>query len=817
LLDFILATILEGCAMNDEIMVNSKAAILDWMKGSSKTLGWDALLAFDRATINTIFRERYISNYGFGDAFPVISSGKELTGGVARFFDECVLGAPLLSFENADIVAPTASGLLEMNVLSGREMTIDYNNGARLTKISQINALNGPLLQIELALQKQSQIGHVGVIAVDLASGSKYTLSSGATPLETELTGDMFKSVINDWPARLKYWVLNRVKLNSGPLQVDTFSLRTQTAPGATDRSAENYGDGAVVAFIKLKNRAAGTFPSSASQLKYLIPSDDPNPYTATTVVKAETFLSVAFEYLMNRAYEEGGDWMGRNNDNGYRLDENSTLPSLSFWGRVFSPDRSPRSVGGNREFASLSGDSYGFRMVWSIYPEAGCHGNLKIVDSGRYGRLSLEIKLIEMDKDINVYRQVDGPRAETLSGMEYHRVKHNGVGHADFDVVLSNNGRSVSLSEVKSSSYSAGAMGKHQYNSSLAPWETVEEALRPMVRNSLEDVIVGMASRELNLSLLPLNTFLFSPPYATRLTEVELPNDLVMFGHVAPQVTDFEITTPLHTMGHGRTHAFETSGDSTGIAWTVTSLPGELGGIGQINASSGHYTAPPAVDIPGLQVRVKVTASKGEHSASALVTVVRKEITINPLIQFTVAGSSLKCELSAGALDASGKRWGEIDPARGSLIPSTVAMREKSFVPPAEKLQKKVLDVVPVTVTAGGVTETAYVAVIYTPATLLVTAAITSTRSAQLSALYDGDPSVDTLWTVVAGSGEVDAATGLLHVPAAPAEPFVLVTAEEGTGGGRYFGGYILLPLPLAALPPMPSTEPGAAEIDLG
>lgn len=803
--------------MSNEILGNTKAELLAWMKGSSKTLGWDALLAFDRATINNIFREQYISSYGAGGGFPSINSSKALTGGIARFFDECVLGAPLLSFEKADIVEPTASGLLTMPVLSGREMTIDYNNGAKLTKISQVNALNGPLLQVELALQKQSQLGYVGVIAVDLAAGSKYTLSSGATPLETELTGDMFKRVFDEWPARLRFFVMNRIKFNAGPLQVDSFSFRTQVAPGAATRGAANYGDGAVVAFIKMKGGLAGTFPSAASQLRYLIPSDAVSPYTTTTVVKPQKFLVEAFNYLVERANTQGEYWMLNSSGSGYTLNEGATLPVLSFWGRRFSPDLSTISVGKNGEYASLSSSgTHGSKEVWGIYPEAGSHGSLRITESGR---VHFEVKLTDMVELIDIFRVIKGAKVggQDKAGVERYRVKHNGISYADVDVVLSDDGRFITLSEIKGRATEATAMGQHEYTSSLAPWATVEAALRPKVGSSLEGVVTRMATRPLHFSLLPLNTFLFSPPYAAQLTEVALPADLVMFGHVAPHVTAFEILTPLYLMGHGRTHTFAASGNPTGIAWTVTRLPGELGGIGQINVSSGQYTAPQAADIPGLQVRVKVTASKGGFSASALVTVVRKEININPLIQFAAAGSSVKCELSAGALDASGKRWGDIDPARGSLIPSTVAMREKSFVAPAEKLQKQVLDVVPVTVTAGGATETAYVAVIHTPATLTVTAAISSARSAQLSALYDGEPSIDTLWTVVAGSGEVDPTTGLLQVPATPAEPFVLVTAEEGAGGGRYFGGYILLPLPLAAFPAMPSADPGASEIDLG
>jgi hypothetical protein len=96
----------EDFVMGITVMGNSKAELLAWMKGSSKTLGWDALVAFDRATINDVFREQYITGFTAGSYFPTISNIESLAGNDARLFDECVLSEPLLSFDNASVVDP---------------------------------------------------------------------------------------------------------------------------------------------------------------------------------------------------------------------------------------------------------------------------------------------------------------------------------------------------------------------------------------------------------------------------------------------------------------------------------------------------------------------------------------------------------------------------------------------------------------------------------------------------------------------------------------------------------------------------------------
>jgi hypothetical protein len=252
--------------------------------------------------------------------------------------------------------------------------------------------------------------------------------------------------------------------------------------------------------------------------------------------------------------------------------------------------------------------------------------------------------------------------------------------------------------------------------------------------------------------------------------------------------------------MAHSTQHSFKVNSTSTSIRWKVENIPGDISFAGAINAVTGVYTAPTAEQIEGLQLRVKVTAYEGGYSTSALVTVLRRPVNINPRIQFIGAGAS--CDLSAGAMPGLAKTWTAVPAALGTLTQSSLANRDKRFTAPAKKIGVA-LDVVPITVTAGGKSESAYVCVIHDASIILVTAGTIDIgrQTVQLQAELIALPiEITFTWSVVAGSGSISA-SGLLSADAEPSEPFVLVTAT-GQALGVELMGYICLPLPLAPFP---------------
>lgn len=72
---------------SDDTAINiSKDKLLEWLETKNRTFGWDALAAYDRATINAAFREQYLRRYTGGGRLPVITGSEPVGDRVYRFF-----------------------------------------------------------------------------------------------------------------------------------------------------------------------------------------------------------------------------------------------------------------------------------------------------------------------------------------------------------------------------------------------------------------------------------------------------------------------------------------------------------------------------------------------------------------------------------------------------------------------------------------------------------------------------------------------------------------------------------------------------------
>jgi len=765
--------------MSNEIMGNTKAELLEWMEGGNKTFGWGALIAMDRSTVNNAFREQYIASFNSNSYMPTISAQAPIVGRTCIMFDQCVLSAPVVSFLDASIIKDTPVANLTMEVMGGRQMSLEYTGDyeARCTELIHVNALNPTILSIQANLEKLATPGAVGAVVVDLKEGLRYDVSSTDSALASQLTGAAFKTQFEAWSDAQRIWKINELVGNEGGLSVEDFEIRSQKAPGSASRAAENYGDGAVVIFVQTVGTPRGQYPSEEIALRYLVPNDDQNKYTVTTVVSKIATLVAASQDLF---YAEPG------------------YVPLGFY--IIPPELYEETVTFYTGAVQREVKNWGLSgYVWSYSGGGGGAGIWTVDERVVKASLSMVNEDIIFSFDLVAY-----PENFTIRNAEgvvddHILVSLTASNKAKVGLSLDINRQAISVASAVALPGTSSIV-MDPYKAPL-PNDVVKTTLLESLKDSCSSIISRYGNRPTSIALLPLNSLLFQPPYANRLSELHIPHDMIMFGHVAPGAATFEIKTPMVTMGAGRQHPFEITGSNPGVSWTVHNLPGESTPKGSID-TSGRYTAPPKEQISGVQMRVKISATKSGTTSSALVTVVRKEININPLVQFVDYNSS--CDLIAGSLGAA-RTW-HVDPAQGTLRDSDVPGR-KTFVSPATGTPGVTLELIPITVTSEGVTETAYVGFIHnSPAMVVVPGPIdVAARSIKLTATMTGLEEPDAKWSILAGSGTIDEFTGELVADEFPVEPFVLAQCAFG----RTQKGYLLLPLPLAPYPKKPVTPP--------
>jgi hypothetical protein len=742
--------------------------------------------------------QQYLDGVSKNSLLPEVNLTTKLSTNLYKVFDRCTLGEPRMSFADAKLTDAPAAGKVTMNVGSGREITLDYSvtDTPKVQIISQITAVDGPVLEIDLPFANLQEATYVGVLGVDLSAGTQYTLSSGQSADESIITGAFFKTVFQSWPADKKQWVINRVARSDSAVGVENFFMRVQAAPGAKVRTAENYGDGAVVVFLQMKDGEVGTFPAAENQLHYLIPSDG-EQFTATTIISARRFLraisQTVFADSNTNAVAKPIEFADGNSD----LEIRASTGAIRRWSGVESTSWGTGPNGSapieTYEFW-YEGDPLRGEDSYDIRTNGQCELILTLLGGDRNGRARFK-----MECYLRGYIENFASKNKKVAGapVKIHQIAINQSAGNSYAVYL--------VSDMLYCGYQSDSFVSiyNPDNVNVTPPELFNGAANVLIDSMGSDMpnrVVKVPERDMTLELSPLNNFLLSGPYATTLTDFVAPYDVAMFGHLAQRSTTYSITTPLHSMAHGTTHTFAISPASLKVSWSVANLPGENFPKGTINATTGAYTAPAAEEIEGLQLRVKVTAVVGTYSTSALVTILRKPVNINPRIQFIGFGAS--CDLSAGALPGLAKTWSTVAADQGTLTTSPVENREKRFTAPAKKAGVAV-EVVPITVTAGGKSENAYVVVTHEGCIVNVAARDFNIRgqTVQLGAAIPSLPLPLTFtWTVVAGSGSISA-SGLLTADQDPVEPFVLVFATADLMGYPV-EGYICLPLPLAPFP---------------
>ncbi|MBO9549829.1 hypothetical protein [Pseudomonas sp.] len=322
-------------------MSNSMENVLSRMREASVTLGWGAVAVYSRERLNRLLQQQYFERLGGTRDLPLLSLDLTTRPGRAaaqlgeRAGETATLtaisaqrigtsrvhvaldidaasepesewipgpssavhlsgiefGTPLLSFSTASLEDSRAR--LTMNIIAGTCTTTNKDGGKLFSVFNFSEAMNYQLqIDVDLAMVKGS-VDRRGRVLLDISKGSslRCNLFAENYSLNQQLIASLTKWFAN-LPARCSVFELGSIDVAGyQPLTPTHFILRTQAAPGAALMNAANYGDGAVLVFMRVRADIDNGVPPTRD-FPYLLPDGD---YSATLVL-AEHLLAQASE-----------------------------------------------------------------------------------------------------------------------------------------------------------------------------------------------------------------------------------------------------------------------------------------------------------------------------------------------------------------------------------------------------------------------------------------------------------------------------------------------------------------------------------------
>ncbi|QCY12716.1 hypothetical protein [Pseudomonas sp. MPC6] len=777
-------------------MANSKKELLEWLALKPRTAGWGAVVAYDRSKCNTLLLQDYINKFTVNSYLEPINEPVAVGDANWQHLSDWVTDVPRLSFEDSSKAAGGEANM-KMAVIGGTQVSIDNTVGhKRAIAVHSIDALDHPdLIAENVVLSKISgQVGKdTGQVVLDLgaaeAAKGEWQLTFANSSYERRIGGEFFKQYFKGADKEKRLYHLGKIAYTDQQyLKPASFRLRTITAQGAELNTADNFGDGAVELFICMEGDQEGGTPPT-DDWRSLIPNNGGGEYDSAMLLSNYLLMRRIIAEGMNGMFSHGVKFSETYDDRNF-LNVLKAQPSIGVFflpGFVGHTDSYIVEVlkfafpAANNDSDGLSitvQDDRTIRFGWgdsSVYRQQKClvkrRGGEE--DSDEY---TMNIAL-QVNADIEFVVDAD-------AGGVVAKVKNLLV-----DMKLS--ARYVPIPEV--AIYLESARGEYATT----------------IKRALDDTTGLLFGKTIEFNTFVLNSILFAGHETIKQKSAEFPGDMVVFGKV---VNPFTVAPLEHLMGHGATHPFTVSGDFAGkVKWSVAAIPGSTGEIGSIDEDTGLYSSPALADISGTFTRVRVTATASNHSSSALVTVVARDITVNPVVQICSASTSEASvtrvlsahTLGEGILEWKVKRGTGTIPARGGSDGKntyTAGLKdptlEGSFL----------IDEIEVMNLATRKTQTAYVVVTHYQADLTITVDLDNSSfpqgKAKLIARDNRENPVTAIWEVSAGNEGIDS-DGLYTGDPDGQQRFVLITARKANDASKE--GWIILPWPLFELPNKP------------
>ncbi|WP_338523182.1 hypothetical protein NUH87_25700 [Pseudomonas batumici] len=772
--------------------------IVNWLKTKGLS-GWDAIAAYDQAQVNAQLAQEYIARFNSAAYLPLVNEDIPTEDGV----DELVIGyeldAPRLSFENSSIKSGVAK--MTLKVVGGTQLSMYQPPGGKryVNKVEVNDALDGQQLtmDVELAVMPGT-VDSAGSVVVDMAKGTNFELSFSASPQARKLAGATFQKLFDEvLKPEQKLYVLNTFSTAGNPLlKVKSFGIRAHAAPGASRHGADNFGDGEVVFFITLMGGEAGRFPSSENDFQYLIPAGD---YSSTFLVSRQALTERVFLAAVRRLAG---------------LSDTATLP----FELTVANNRLQRmdARGGElRPYENLVFTGSGERFVLGRVRFL-----LYSVANPEYAS-SLEVRF-EGDKALVTWKLA----SQVFSSEHFYT--YNGVamrakelkyvkGEMLFDCQYSVQAdKTIALKmQVNDLDLVLRTTGTPQVGPVSHPSEVTADAPPAAeIMHALENQALDFFNEEMRkaaarfastgeeVSVLALGSLLFRQG-RLELSALHVPGDMAIFGKIASGANNFVVTPLEPVVGHGAEQRFATVPARSGLRWSVEGLDGNPN-IGRIDPTTGVYTAPAASVIAGSYVRVRVKAATADGAifSYALVTVVVRDITVNPVVQTATAGNSTPLALSAGSSGRGELIWRMADLSSGATLSGT-SPKDMQYVPgPKVTGQYFKLDEVLVTEknSSTGNSQSSFVLVAHRASNIFPevddSLDLPQDQVQIVARGEDEQPIEGITWTLLAGSGRLSE-SGRFSVDPAGHHKFAVITAFK-TASPLNLSGFIILPLPL-------------------
>ncbi|EKG31569.1 hypothetical protein [Pseudomonas avellanae] len=788
---------------------NTLESISAWMKDplNNVMLGWDSIAVMARHEVNYLLREEYISRFSSNMYLSPISGEVILVGGRSKeSIHDFILDAPRLAFSNNDLNKSHAS--LTCAILGGTQVTMTNNVDTwEAVRVIRVDPLQGPRLTLDLSLDSVPGIVDLdGRVSLDLKESDNFILTFAETIDDQKLGGNFFKEWFKTLPDNKRVWTLAFIGAgNDDQMRPQSFKIRTQTNPAASlDRAAPDYGDGAVLVFIRMRgSEEGGDIPV---QYRYLIPDDAGKNYSATVLFDSKRLAKVALSVesitdalsaLLNGVkftleYEIGGPVI-RAIANSGRLQTPHINRRLYFYfdGRLVSayfPDEA-------YELPANSG--------WPLMITKIDHDGTALTWTTRWSS-HIPVSLTDGDDFVLLLRQ----DVTTDLRCTYTFAENNN------DLVL------IPVVEITSSAANLSMFesppsinGKPVYNPLLNQLTARLKAEFSTVNLDEQNARIWKELRHTLVPAVSVTSFIHEHIYfdynRTLVADVlRAPRDIAVFGRINPLRADFSISPVEHVMVSGSAHKFFVAPAGANVKWAVECLQGNPEDYGAINATGMYYAPTLPGDTSFNRMRVTATHGASGFVSSALVTVVAHQVSLNPLIQ--VCDVNRSAELAAGEMNRGELRWSLKDAVigeSGEVVPSALPDGDHTYIPRRPALRDKtyVLDEVVATSKSNPQAHaSAWVLVTQMlPFLTIKLAANAAAGQVQLQAFANGnplDPAVFKVnWDIGAKVTGTISDTGLYSVAQNTTDRFVLIFAWAMHPALGKLEGHIILPLPLA------------------
>ncbi|MBV4518735.1 hypothetical protein KVG88_01585 [Pseudomonas sp. SWRI74] len=777
---------------------NSLASLLAWMKNSSRMLGWGLVVALERRRTNLIVVQEYIRRFRDHSYLPAVRGEVMIVDNKRmELIHDFVMDVPVLSFENANL--NDSKALLTMSVMGGSQLTLEKESvGWKAYKVDEIDPLKGPKLYLDLLLNEVSgDVDQDGRVKLDLSKSDNFRLTFAETQHEQRLGGDFFKDLFNQLPDDQRVYELGKIERGTNELMRPlSFELRTQasSSPAARDPKSPEFGDGAVLALVRMEKRLGGNFPGQ--NYKYLIPDDQGKDYSATVLLdSSRTIADPVLREVSNllqsdefiHIYDQDGELKTAVLNSGELL-----VPELEITKKI--------TLSSGEEIEIVMNSSPGAFLSKDLNKLT-----VELLDSkvliGWKPSTIIDFTFLTAGQAPGYFR----------FKLEFELLVEYSVEQSDSGVLLRRTGIQF-VPRTSFESATGGDEGEFWYDILLIVLLPLVTAvyLTEMIFERFKAEFDERLNTEISITETIQEILTLNFGQAIQGNEIYAPHDIGFFGRINPQQTSFLIDPMQPIIKAGGSQRFATAPVVAGVQWKVENLVEGPGVPGTINAS-GVYQAPAASTIKGRFTRVRVTATApgSGYFSSALVTVVVDELSIHPLIQVCDVGATV--ELSAGVLGAGNLQWSIKNPVpgeSGELKPSDKPGGDRTYHHgPVVTTKTYVIDQVEVKNTSTGGTRSMHVLALQKQPMVSVRILSTDVTQGrvQLQASVNGNTVPDGRgdWSLAfTGQGTIDKATGVYRADPAATGRYALILFKMEIDFVGLAEGHLILPLPLVEFP---------------